>query len=94
MRTLPPLPCRVFADAASARDCGVVFAVKQHVSPNRPLKVSPRGRIQSTCSPQRGSTNEERDFADILTSANAGPSQPDQKSFRDFRQSQQWAHSD
>lgn len=64
-RTLLPLPFPVFADAAFARGCGVVFTVKQHVSPNRPLKVSPRGQVKSSLSPQRGSTIEERDFSNL-----------------------------
>lgn len=64
-RTLPPLPFRVFADAASARKCGVAVAAKQHVTSIRPLKVSPRNQIQSTFSRQPGSTNEERDSAAV-----------------------------
>lgn len=63
LRTLLPLPFFVFADAAFARGCGVVFAVKQHVSPNRPLKVGSKGQIQSTPLPQPGTTNGERDLA-------------------------------
>lgn len=40
--TMRPLPIRVFADAASARRCGTLFAVLQSVSPERPLRATSR----------------------------------------------------
>ncbi|WP_372573532.1 hypothetical protein [Ruegeria jejuensis] len=60
MRTLPPLPFRVFAYAAFARKCGPLFAALQPVSAERPLKSTSRDEIQTALSPREGSTIEER----------------------------------
>jgi len=61
--TLPTLPFPVFADAAFDCRCGILVAALQLISPDRSLKSSLRGGIQSALSPQPGPAIEERDVA-------------------------------
>jgi len=52
MRTLPPLPFRAFADAASARRCGTFIAALQSISLDLSFKACLRCEIQTLLSLQ------------------------------------------
>ena len=62
LQTQPPLPFRVFADAASACRCGTLIAALQPMSPDRSFKTSLRREFQTALSLQPGRAIETRTF--------------------------------
>lgn len=60
MRTKPPLPFRVFADAASARSRGTLIAALQLMSPDRSFKATTMLKSLTGVSLQPGLIIEER----------------------------------
>ncbi|MFT6024964.1 MAG: hypothetical protein ACI9PY_003098 [Ascidiaceihabitans sp.] len=63
MRTFPPLPFRVFADAENLRGCTAPFLAPRRIFRLRTFERVETAEIQTSLSLQPGSTIEERDKA-------------------------------
>ncbi|MEZ0467874.1 hypothetical protein C6W91_14900 [Phaeobacter sp. SYSU ZJ3003] len=77
VRTEPPLPFRVFADAASACRCGTLIAALQRTSPGRSFKATAMLKSRTVFFVQPGSIIKEADKACIRAIACNSALQPE-----------------